>query len=163
GFVVECVGDADARLKVVPLDVREVRIHVAEKGLYRRIACFREAALSRTGETGSRNHQAVIATTRIRNDGALQVTGADHRPGSLQVLSAEESVGEGALAVLVVGASRAGPYVDFVVVALAGLLIPHSELQRVAAFHPSEFVGDVVDRSRGMRGVRSAAQLRKAA
>ena len=67
-------------------------------------------------------------------------------------------VAEQELAVLIVRASRASLHVNLIVVVFTGILIQTAELESVVAFDPGKAVGDVVDGSRGMRGIWPAAQ-----
>src|SRR5205823_4944212 len=68
-------------------------------------------------------------------------------------------VSEQELAVLIVRACRAGLYIDFVVVVLARALIQYAEFHAVAPLDPGKTVGNIVDGSRRVGGVRAAAQL----
>src|SRR5260370_25750683 len=71
------------------------------------------------------------------------------------------AVGKQELAILVVGASRAGLYVDLVIVVFARAFPKSTEFQRVILFYPGEAVGYVVDGARGVRRIGPAAQSRE--
>src|SRR2546430_2798397 len=71
------------------------------------------------------------------------------------------AIGEQELAILLVGASRASLYVYLVIVVFAGALPKSTDFQRVILFYPGEAVGNVIDRARGVRWIRPAAQSRE--
>src|SRR5437867_1334238 len=94
-------------------------------------------------------------------DFGIRVEQAQSGVGNRHSRPAGTAIGEQELAILVVGASRASLYVYLVIVVFAGALPKSTEFQRVILFYPGEAVGNVIDRARGVRWIRPAAQSRE--
>ena len=65
------------------------------------------------------------------------------------------------MTVLIVRTSRTGLHVDLVIVIFSCALKQEAELEGVAGLDPRETIGDVIDRSGGVRWIRPPAEPRK--
>ncbi len=83
--------------------------------------------------------------------------GAGRRPSKSWAHEIATAVTEGELPILVVGASGTSRDVDLVVVVFARALKRAPEFQSVVSFDPREALRSIVDRSRGMGRIWSAA------